>query len=308
MDFSAKMGQSGRNMNNSQPTEPAGGQPEGAPPSERWIGAESASAAAPEPPGDPEPPAHGEPAADAAVSRPARSRLAGALGLDAVRIRATLRIAGTREPSDQDTKATEPEPAPAKRGRSHLRLVPPSEPEPEPAPHVTHTPVPANPPASPPAPASMAAPIPDVAPPALPEPQPRPIRIFSELSTLAGIVLIGTAAALGVDAVIGGLNGLPPAYLLVFLASPIWDLLPGRLPARLAVIALDTAATIGVWFLVAALPMQRWLDVQRGYWRAEIAFGLACLLVGALHLLIALALRRRPPQRPQPPAPERAVP
>ncbi|HVX44500.1 MAG TPA: hypothetical protein VHC49_11475 [Mycobacteriales bacterium] len=230
-------------MNNSQPTEPGGGSPDGAPPP-RWIGAESA----------PEP--------------PERPRLSGPFGLDALR---------------REQKAE-----PVKPSRNHLRLVPPSEPEPPSEPAAAPPTVP-EPTAAPPV---VTAPAPALtAPVESPAPATRPARILPELGALAGTVLIGTAAALGVDAIIGVLNGLPPAYLLVFLASPIWDLLPRRLPARLAAVAVDAAATIGVWFLVAAVPMQRWVDVQRSYWRAELSFGIACLLVGAVHLV--LALRRR---------------
>ncbi|HVQ92159.1 MAG TPA: hypothetical protein VMU51_14080 [Mycobacteriales bacterium] len=107
-----------------------------------------------------------------------------------------------------------------------------------------------------------------------------------ELAELAAVVLVGTAAAGGADALVGRLDGGPPAYLLLVLALPFWDLLPRRLPPRIGVMALLVAAIGAVWLGVAMLAPQPW-------WRAEVAFGASCALVGAGHVLLLAALGRR---------------
>ena len=100
------------------------------------------------------------------------------------------------------------------------------------------------------------------------------------------MVLVGSAAAVGADALVGRLDGGPPAYLLLVLALPFWDLLPRRLPSRLGVMALLVAAIGAVWLGVAMLRPELW-------WRAEVAFGVSCALVGAGHVLLLAALGRR---------------
>jgi hypothetical protein len=85
---------------------------------------------------------------------------------------------------------------------------------------------------------------------------------------------------------VGRLDGGPPAYLLLVLALPFWELLPRRLPRRLAGMAALVALIGAAWFGIALLRPQPW-------WRAEVAFGLACALVGAGHVLLLRRLARR---------------
>jgi hypothetical protein len=106
------------------------------------------------------------------------------------------------------------------------------------------------------------------------------------LAELAAVVLAGTAVAVLADGLVGRLDGGPPAYLLVALALPFWDLLPHRLPARVGAVALLVTAIAAVWFGVAMARPQPW-------WRAEIAFGIGCAVVGAGHLLLLAATGRR---------------
>jgi hypothetical protein len=106
------------------------------------------------------------------------------------------------------------------------------------------------------------------------------------LAELAAVVLVGSAAAVGADALVGRLDGGPPAYLLLVLALPFWDLLPRRLPFRLGAMALLVAAIGAVWLGVAMLRPEPW-------WRAEIAFGVSCALVGAAHVVLLAAIGRR---------------
>lgn len=107
-----------------------------------------------------------------------------------------------------------------------------------------------------------------------------------ELAELAGVVAAGTAAGFGADALVGRLDGGPPAYLLLVLALPFWELLPRRLPARLGVMALLVAAIGAVWLAVGLVRPEPW-------WRAEVAFGVGCAVVGAAHVLSLAALSRR---------------
>jgi hypothetical protein len=107
-----------------------------------------------------------------------------------------------------------------------------------------------------------------------------------ELAELSLVVVLGTAAAAVADALVGRLDGRPQAYLLLALALPFWDLLPRRLPERLGAVALLVAAIGAVWFGVAMLRPEPW-------WRAEVAFGVGCALVGAGHVLLLVALGRR---------------
>jgi hypothetical protein len=106
-----------------------------------------------------------------------------------------------------------------------------------------------------------------------------------ELAELAVVVLLGTAASAVADALVGRLDGGPPAYLLLVLALPFWDLLPRRLPERLGAMALLVAAIAAVWLGVALLRPEPW-------WRAEVAFGVGCAVVGAGHVLLLAALGR----------------
>jgi hypothetical protein len=110
--------------------------------------------------------------------------------------------------------------------------------------------------------------------------------MWRELAELALVVIAGTAVAAVADGLVGRLDGGPPAYLLLALALPFWDLLPRRLPARLGAVAVLVAAIAAVWFGVALLRPQPW-------WRAEVAFGIGCAVVGAGHVLLLAASGRR---------------
>lgn len=100
---------------------------------------------------------------------------------------------------------------------------------------------------------------------------------------LWGGVAAGTALCAGLDRLLGGLDGAPALYLLVIFALPFWDRLPARLPARLTVLAALVAAVGALWLAIA-------LARPEGWWRGEVAFGLACAIVGTVH---ALATARR---------------
>jgi hypothetical protein len=94
---------------------------------------------------------------------------------------------------------------------------------------------------------------------------------------------VGTAVSAAVDRWVGGLDGRPALFLLVLFALPFWDGLPGRLTARLGELAVTLAAVAAVWFAAAYARPEAW-------WRGEVAFGLACAIVGTAH---ALLTRRR---------------
>jgi hypothetical protein len=98
---------------------------------------------------------------------------------------------------------------------------------------------------------------------------------------------VGTAAAALVDRLAGGLDGRPAFFLLVVLALPFWDRLPTRVTARLAELAAVVAGLAAVWLALAALRPEGW-------WRSEVAYGLACGIAGTAH---ALATRRRTVER-----------
>jgi hypothetical protein len=98
---------------------------------------------------------------------------------------------------------------------------------------------------------------------------------------------VATAAAALVDRLVGGLDGRPAIFLLVVLALPFWDRLPTRVTARLAELAAVVAGLAVVWLALAALRPEGW-------WRAEVAYGLACGIAGTAH---ALASRRRTVER-----------
>lgn len=93
----------------------------------------------------------------------------------------------------------------------------------------------------------------------------------------------GTAAATVADRVVGGLDGRPALFLLVVLALPFWDGLPARFGIRLAELAAVGAAVAVLWFGLAMLRPEGW-------WRAEIAYGIACGIAGTAHALLS---RRR---------------
>jgi hypothetical protein len=97
----------------------------------------------------------------------------------------------------------------------------------------------------------------------------------------------GTAVAALVDRLVGGWDGRPALFLLVVLALPFWDGLPTRVAARLAELAAVVAAVAVLWLAVAAVRPEGW-------WRGEIAYGLACGIVGTAH---ALRSRRRTVER-----------
>jgi CBS domain containing-hemolysin-like protein len=86
-----------------------------------------------------------------------------------------------------------------------------------------------------------------------------------------------------VDQVVGGLDGRPALFLLVVLALPFWDGLPSRVGTRYAELAAVVVAAAVVWFGVALLRPEGW-------WRAEIAYGIACGIAGTAHALLS---RRR---------------
>jgi hypothetical protein len=93
----------------------------------------------------------------------------------------------------------------------------------------------------------------------------------------------GTAVATVVDRAVGGLDGRPALFLLVVLALPFWDGLPARVTARLVELVVVVAVVAVLWFGLAVLRPEGW-------WRAEIAFGIACGLAGTAHALLS---RRR---------------
>ena len=94
---------------------------------------------------------------------------------------------------------------------------------------------------------------------------------------------VGTAVATVVDRVVGGLDGRPALFLLVVLALPFWDGLPARATTRLAEVVAVVAVVAVLWFGLAALRPEGW-------WRAEIAYGIACGIAGTAHALLS---RRR---------------
>lgn len=115
----------------------------------------------------------------------------------------------------------------------------------------------------------------------------RRVAVGEEILTLLAIVGIGTAVAVMIDAVIGDFDGAPLIHPLVLLALPTWDLLPRNVLARMGLVAVEVAAIVGCWVLIAALG-------GSAAWRSAPSFGLACLLVGSVHVLaIAAAARRR---------------
>lgn len=95
-----------------------------------------------------------------------------------------------------------------------------------------------------------------------------------------GVPAGGTGLAVGADHLMGGLDGRPALHLLIVLALPFWDTLPDRLGPRLLALAGVVAAIAAVWLLLAALRPEPW-------WRAEVAFGLACALVGVLAVAVS---------------------
>jgi hypothetical protein len=101
---------------------------------------------------------------------------------------------------------------------------------------------------------------------------------------LLGTVGAATVAALGIDVLLGPVDGEPPLHLLVMLALPFWDGLPARLGPRLLALAAVVAAIAAAWLALGGLRPEPW-------WRAEVSFGLACALVGAAQ--VALSARGR---------------
>jgi hypothetical protein len=98
----------------------------------------------------------------------------------------------------------------------------------------------------------------------------------------AGVV-VGTAGSVGLDRLVGGFDGRPALFLLVIFALPFWDGLPARVTARLAMLAGLIVAVAALWLAIAVVRPEGW-------WRGEVAFGLACAIVGTAH---ALASARR---------------
>jgi hypothetical protein len=110
--------------------------------------------------------------------------------------------------------------------------------------------------------------------------------LLRELAELLAVVIAGTGVGLLADQLVAGLDGGPPAYLLVTLALPLWDLLPHRLIERLGVLVALLAGIAAVWWLVGRLRPDGW-------WRGEVAFGIACALVGALPAVLLMIQDRR---------------
>jgi hypothetical protein len=98
---------------------------------------------------------------------------------------------------------------------------------------------------------------------------------------------VGTAVAALVDRLVGGWDGRPALFLLVVLALPLWDGLPARVTVRLAELAAVVVSVAALWLAVAAVRPEGW-------WRGEIAYGLACGIVGTAHAVLS---RRRTVER-----------
>ena len=98
-----------------------------------------------------------------------------------------------------------------------------------------------------------------------------------------GGTVVGTAVAAVADRLVGGLDGRPALYLIVLFGLPFWDRLPARVSARLGTLTALLLGVAALWLAVAAARPEGW-------WRGEVAFGLACAVVGTAH---ALAGRRR---------------
>jgi hypothetical protein len=98
---------------------------------------------------------------------------------------------------------------------------------------------------------------------------------------------VATAVAAGVDYLAGGLDGQPATFLLALFALSFWDGLAARVWTRIAEIAAVVVGVAAGWLAIAAVRPEGW-------WRSEVAFGLACAIVGTVH---ALASRRRTVER-----------
>jgi hypothetical protein len=130
------------------------------------------------------------------------------------------------------------------------------------------------------------APVPSVAPAGGAAPAAAGGWVRRQLVELALVVLVGTGAGVAADALVGRLDGGPPAYLLLVLVLPFWELLPRRLPRRLAAMAALVGLIGAAWLGIALLLPQPW-------WRGEVAFGLSCALVGAGQVVLLHRLARR---------------
>jgi hypothetical protein len=102
-----------------------------------------------------------------------------------------------------------------------------------------------------------------------------------------GAMSVAAALAAGVDLLVGGLDGQPATFLLALFALSFWDGLTARVSTRIAEIAAVVVAVAVAWLAIAAVRPEGW-------WRGEVAFGLACAIVGTIH---ALASRRRTVER-----------
>lgn len=99
------------------------------------------------------------------------------------------------------------------------------------------------------------------------------------MAVTVGLVAVASGTAAAIDAVVGELDGAPAVFLLVLFALPLWDRLPARVSHRIALLALVVAAVGAGWLGLAAARPEPW-------WRAEVAFGLACAAVGTVHALL----------------------
>jgi hypothetical protein len=265
---------------------PVGDPDQPRPPRERWLRVVREGEELPQPPAalPPDAPPTDQPADDTGVGPPPTDQQADDTGVGPP---PPTREPGTwaRPAARQSwTAATAPASPPTTASRPHASL--------ETAPQWSAPPRPRVPPRGiPPRTGSRQGAAPETAPrgsqPQV-EVRPRPApHVVRAVGMLVAVVGLGTGGAVLADRVVGmpG-DGHPALYVLVALALPFWDALPDRLGPRIAVVAAVIAAVAAVWLGLSTLAAPTW-------WRAQVAFGVACLLVGTAHLVLAAALRRR---------------
>jgi hypothetical protein len=111
-----------------------------------------------------------------------------------------------------------------------------------------------------------------------------PRRALIDLVLPVVVIVAGTGVAVGADLLVGRFDGSPPVYVLVLFLLPFWDVLPDRPLTRLAALAGLASAVAAGWLALALRRPEAW-------WRGEISFGLACLLVATAHGLLRAAMR-----------------